>query len=476
MPRNMQRIELWPTTCGHKQFYQCSTGWNICCDCLFGDLMLLHDLNVDLDISPLLFGLAGHWTSPSRQTLRAAPTVALVPRHPRFFYPLEVTSRSTSHSTSRSVRRRERRRDQRSGFRDTNSVREYERHPQWPGGRWEQVSTIPRISPAGVSPSVAQLLQRAARGRGTRARMPSRGLTQHISGPVPSGSIITRASMSEGALASIRAGSQQRGRGSGIASYRIREYRAPTHAPQTAEASHSSTVVAATPTGGSWSVVASARPRRAIAPPAVQGGSYTPTLTNRSTSSYHASPVTGSAAMIAALERTWAVVPPTPTVIDDWTEHAASTHSSLAETAGRASRLLDAFARATPDVGAITAVQRSQLTGALTALLSITREVRVHAALANETLEHLPVADDVELRPDSACIVCYTRLAEIVLLPCSHLTLCEVWISPRCWWWVPTDVQEQVCSDELQTRAARNVMLCPVCRAGVASKTKVYRS
>lgn len=302
--------------------------------------------------------------------------------------------------------------------------------------------------------------------------MPSRGPTQQVSGAVQSGGIIARASITETGIGSIRGGSQQRGRGSGISTYGTSAYGALTHAPRTAGASHTSTGMFPTATGGSWAVVTAAGSARVVAPSSVQRGSYPPIHANLSTSSNCAAPVTVSAAMIAALERTWDVVPPTPVVIDDWTDHPAPIRSSLAETAGLASRLLDAFARATPSpyVGAITAVQESQLTGALTALLSITREIRVHAALANKTLENLPVADDVELRPDSACIVCYTRLAEIVLLPCSHLTLCEVWISPRCWWWVPTDGQEQVCSDELQTRALRNLMRCPVCRAGVTSK------
>lgn len=362
----------------------------------------------------------------------------MIARHPRFFYLLEniVLYDGWGSPLSRGARRRARRHQQRSSgsFSYNNSVRGYGSIAERGRAGLQRGGTISRISPAGGSSQFGQLVEQAILARSARESTRSRGPTRLASGAISRRALTTAAFVADTNLPSMGEGSRQRGRGSATSSYRTSEYRARTHAPRTMGASHSSTVTSVTPNDGSWSVVTTARSRRVAAPPSAQRGSHPPSYSNRSTSGTHAVADTGSSTDIAALERTWAVVPSPPAVIDDWTEHPPPpTRSSLAETAGRASRLLDAFARAIapPDVGGITPVQQSQLT-----VLSITREVRLYAALANEPLEPLPVADDVALRPDSACIVCYARLTEILLLPCSHLTLCEVWISPRRWWLV----------------------------------------
>lgn len=381
----------------------------------------------------------------------------MIARHPQFPHLLENTvhhdssgsppSRSARHHDSlgsplsRSARRRERRREQSSSYSYsysyTNSVSGYGSMAQRGRGGLQRGSTISRISPAGGSSQFRQLVEQSIPPRSARESTRSRGPTHLASGQITRGALTTREFVVGTTLPPVGESSRHRGRGSPISSYRTGHNRGSSHAPQTTRGSHSSVVTSATPTDGRWSVVTTGRARRVAAPPSALRGSHLPSHSNRSTSGNYAVPDTGSSANIAALERTWAVVPSPPAVIDDWTEDRhPPTRSSLAETAGRASLLLHAFARATPlpDVGGITPVQQSQLTDALTALLSITREVRVQAALANEPLEPLPVADDVALRPDSACIVCYARLADIVLLPCAHLTLCEVWISPRRWW------------------------------------------
>lgn len=158
----------------------------------------------------------------------------------------------------------------------------------------------------------------------------------------------------------------------------------------------------------------------------------------RSTSNQPATPPAGSQAEISALERSWALLPPRdPTTVIDAGGADLALFSiaadpvNISDLARHTSRLADAFSHgASPAVpGAISAVQQRLLTAALTSILALTREVRVHAALENEALEPLPVADDVALRPNSACVVCYVRLADMVLMPCWHLVLCWVWIN-----------------------------------------------
>lgn len=147
-----------------------------------------------------------------------------------------------------------------------------------------------------------------------------------------------------------------------------------------------------------------------------------------------------STAEITALERTWDPRPPTAvTDSHDWivdenqpfTSLTAPDPSNTLGTALHASHLLLLFSRAwpAPDPAAITTVQRGQLTAALTSILTITREVRVHDTGVGKRLSALPVGDDVALVLDSSCIVCYARVADMVLVPCWHLILCGVCIS-----------------------------------------------
>lgn len=152
---------------------------------------------------------------------------------------------------------------------------------------------------------------------------------------------------------------------------------------------------------------------------------------------------------IATLERTWAFQDYPPPKLDTWgypgpssstpvpTSHlrtpnsidllAAPDPTNLVANALHASLLLSTFARfSPPPINAVTPAQQTLLTTALGSLLAITRQLRI---CADDHLDPLPVADDVALRPDSGCVVCYTRVADMVLMPCWHLTLCEVGIT-----------------------------------------------
>lgn len=101
--------------------------------------------------------------------------------------------------------------------------------------------------------------------------------------------------------------------------------------------------------------------------------------------------------------------------------------SNLGQVAEYASLLLDVFSRVKPvDDSQLTTVQTRLIATALTSVLAITQQLRVLAVSANEPLEPLPAAHDDALSIYSGCVVCYSRLADMLLMPCRHLTLCEV--------------------------------------------------
>lgn len=163
-------------------------------------------------------------------------------------------------------------------------------------------------------------------------------------------------------------------------------------------------------------------------------------------------PRSSSDSAITALEGCWRLPDYSPPALDTWDyptpspTRTASTDvpesyvaltqapdpTNLVANALRASLLLTTFASLVPPpIDAVTPSQQILLTNALDAFLAITRQLRI---CADEPLDPLPVADDVALRPDSGCIICYSRIADTVLMPCWHLTLCEVCISLSCCW------------------------------------------
>lgn len=148
-----------------------------------------------------------------------------------------------------------------------------------------------------------------------------------------------------------------------------------------------------------------------------------------------------SPALINAIEQIWCLeqsigaAQNSNSDIYDWGGNTppfsiASTPLNLGQTAEHASLLLDVFSRVKPvDDRQLTVVQKRLVTTALTSVLSITRQLRLLAVSANEPLEllePLPVGDDIALKIDVGCVVCYERVADMVLMPCRHLTLCEV--------------------------------------------------
>lgn len=137
-------------------------------------------------------------------------------------------------------------------------------------------------------------------------------------------------------------------------------------------------------------------------------------------------------AEIFTLETSWAAIASLdlPADIDDTWDmdlvllSTVPDPSNLAETARHASRLLDAFSTgATPPVaGALSNNQQRLLSAALTSILSITQDDRVHAAVQTDAL---PVLDNI---PDGTCVVCFEHPVDRVLVPCGHLVLCAVCI------------------------------------------------
>lgn len=164
------------------------------------------------------------------------------------------------------------------------------------------------------------------------------------------------------------------------------------------------------------------------------------------------SPRSSSDSEITALEGCWRLPDYSPPALDTWdyptpfSTRPASTDvlesyvdlnqapdpTNLVANALRASLLLTTFASLVPPpIDAVTPSQQILLTNALNAFLAITRQLRI---CADEPLDPLPVADDVALRPDSGCVICYSRIADTVLMPCWHLTLCQVCIALSCCW------------------------------------------
>ncbi|KAL0632883.1 hypothetical protein Q9L58_008225 [Maublancomyces gigas] len=172
-------------------------------------------------------------------------------------------------------------------------------------------------------------------------------------------------------------------------------------------------------------------------------------------------PQSGRAADVSSLEDTWAPVAPyhdSTANIDSWDPDVVllatvPDRSDIGDTARYASRLLEAFSHgATPPVpGAFTTTQQRLLSAALTSILAIMPDRCVDAAAQSDPFpssvntattteplpsmvdtaaetDPLPPSVDLTMRPDATCVVCFTRMANTVLAPCWHLVLCAVCI------------------------------------------------
>lgn len=171
-------------------------------------------------------------------------------------------------------------------------------------------------------------------------------------------------------------------------------------------------------------------------------------------------PQIGGPADISSLESGWEPIPPprdVTTDINSWDTDIVLLStlpdpSDIGETARHASRLLEAFSTgAIPLVaGALSTTQQRLLSAALTLILAITPDNRVNAATQTDPppppvdtsaqTDPLPPPVDLAMRPDSTCVVCFTRMATTVLAPCWHLVLCAVciYLLDRIMLWVLT--------------------------------------
>lgn len=111
--------------------------------------------------------------------------------------------------------------------------------------------------------------------------------------------------------------------------------------------------------------------------------------------------------------------------------------TDISETVRHAIRLLSAFTSAVPPIaGGLSVNQQRLLSAALAALLANVPAspvdggtqtdgppAGIHAVAQTDPL--LPLVD-LSMRPDSTCVVCFTRMTNTVLAPCWHLVLCLV--------------------------------------------------
>lgn len=104
---------------------------------------------------------------------------------------------------------------------------------------------------------------------------------------------------------------------------------------------------------------------------------------------------------------------------------AAPTPLNLSKAAEDASVLLELFSKTKPANNKdISREQRVMINTALEGIKKIHRELRVLAAESEGTDDGGEA--EVDTMVDAACIICYTDIADTVVLPCGHLILCRV--------------------------------------------------
>lgn len=115
---------------------------------------------------------------------------------------------------------------------------------------------------------------------------------------------------------------------------------------------------------------------------------------------------------------------PPPGIMDPPTPTPRSL--DLPRVADNASVLLELFSRTLPANDKDISIEyRVMINTALDWILKIHRRLRVLAAEG----DHIDVPLDEEVddtKVDAACIICYARIADTVILPCGHLVLCMV--------------------------------------------------
>lgn len=109
------------------------------------------------------------------------------------------------------------------------------------------------------------------------------------------------------------------------------------------------------------------------------------------------------------------------------TNKPLSTFVGLAKLAEEASAVLDLFSKQQEKDEDIQPEYQKMVDTALDAVSKIHRQLRVIVARKDTGMssgEHESKED--ETKRDSTCIICYNHMANVLLVPCHHLSLCMV--------------------------------------------------
>lgn len=103
---------------------------------------------------------------------------------------------------------------------------------------------------------------------------------------------------------------------------------------------------------------------------------------------------------------------------------------NLAQVAQDAAVTLELFSKTKPaDDEDMNDEHQQMITSALEGILKIHRQFRIIAARRNGGGEFWVQPEVVaEAKVDSGCIICYSQIADTVLLPCNHLAFCGVYV------------------------------------------------
>ncbi|KAL0634517.1 hypothetical protein Q9L58_006535 [Maublancomyces gigas] len=149
--------------------------------------------------------------------------------------------------------------------------------------------------------------------------------------------------------------------------------------------------------------------------------------------------------------------PAKPALVARPASHAQLDHRKLAEDA---SILLELFSKTAPD--STDDCNQQLIATAFESIAQIHRHYRVLAAAQNgvgNAAQKRVENDDLSI--DAGCIVCYSEVADTVLLPCHHLVLCSF------------------CCETMGIKTKPNVwarkVSCPICRADVLDTIKIFR-
>lgn len=142
---------------------------------------------------------------------------------------------------------------------------------------------------------------------------------------------------------------------------------------------------------------------------------------------------------LAVVERVWELErrPNAPFASStDW-DAESPVSDDLGATATYAALLLDVFSRVKPvDDAQLAGVHRRLVDKALVSVMEITRRLRVLECAGERTddgIDPLLLPHDPELNVYAGCVVCFAAVADVLLMPCRHLMLCEVglWVVVR---------------------------------------------